>query len=106
MVDKEAVIQAVKKELQALYGDRLAKLILYGSYARGDFHEESDMDFLVVLRDEEIRFMQELDRMREPLLRISIDFGIALSNFPVTLKKLSRAETLFYQNVNQEGIIV
>lgn len=106
MVNQEAVIQAVKKELQALYGERLAKVILYGSYARGDFHEESDMDFLVVLKDEEIRMMQELDRMREAMFRISMDFGIAISNFPVTLKKLSRAETLFYQNVTQEGIIL
>ncbi|MFN0014530.1 MAG: nucleotidyltransferase domain-containing protein [Saprospiraceae bacterium] len=54
MVDKDAIAQAVKAELQRLYGDRLAKVILYGSYARGDFHEESDIDFLVVLKDVEI----------------------------------------------------
>lgn len=104
MVDKEAVIQAVKKELQALYGDRLAKLILYGSYARGDFHEESDMDFLVVLKDEEIRFMKELDRMREPMLQISMDHGIAISDHPTTLKRYQDSQFLFYKNVRREGI--
>ncbi len=47
--------QAVKSELQTLYGKRLAKLILYGSYARGDQHEGSDIDFLVVLKDDDIK---------------------------------------------------
>ena len=35
-------------------------MILYGSYARGDFNEESDIDFLVWLNDEEVRAVKEL----------------------------------------------
>ena len=45
--------QEVKQALTELYGERLDRVILYGSYARGDFHAESDVDYLVVLRDEE-----------------------------------------------------
>jgi len=55
MFNKNTLTQAVKSELQTLYGKRLAKLILYGSYARGDYHEGSDIDFLVVLKDDDIK---------------------------------------------------
>lgn len=41
MLNKSTLTQAVKTELLTLYGVRLAKLILYGSYARGDQHEGS-----------------------------------------------------------------
>jgi predicted nucleotidyltransferase len=104
MADKDAVAKAVKAELQRLYGERLAKVILYGSYARGDAHEESDMDFLVVLKDEKIKLTQELSFMCDPLLRLSLQFGIAISNFPVTQKKLLDAPTMFYQQVRKEGV--
>lgn len=35
--------------MKRYYGERLAKIVLFGSYARGDFNEESDVDYLVVL---------------------------------------------------------
>jgi predicted nucleotidyltransferase len=54
LLKKEIVSKRFKEIMQELYGERLSKIILYGSYARGDFHEESDIDFLVVLNDEEI----------------------------------------------------
>jgi uncharacterized protein len=36
--------------LRARFGDRLVELVLFGSYARGAAHEDSDVDVLVVIR--------------------------------------------------------
>lgn len=47
-------------ELRKRLGDRIQKIILYGSRARGDFREGSDFDFLVVL-DPKGRDFRELD---------------------------------------------
>ncbi|MBK6995588.1 MAG: nucleotidyltransferase domain-containing protein [Lewinellaceae bacterium] len=104
MVDKDAISKAVKEQLQLLYGDRLAKVILYGSYARGDFHEESDIDFLVVLKDEEINIGQELHYMNRPIFKISFENDVIISSHPTTLKRLENSQFLFYQNVRKEGI--
>ena len=38
--------QEVKQALTELYGDRLDRVILFGSYARGDFHAESESSLL------------------------------------------------------------
>ncbi len=104
MVDKDAIAKAVKEQLQLLYGDRLAKVILYGSYARGDFHEESDIDFLVVLKDEEIKVGKELRFMSEPLFKISFDNDVIISKHPTTLERLENSQFLFYKNIRREGI--
>ena len=104
MVDKNAIAQAVKEQLQLLYGDRLAKVILYGSYARGDFHEESDIDFLVVLKDEEIATGKELFIIGDLLFKISLDNNIIISKHPTTLERLENSQFLFYKNVRREGI--
>jgi len=106
MVDKNVIARAVKAELQRLYGDRLAKVILYGSYARGDYPEESDIDFLVVLKDEEIDVGQELRTMSHPLYKISYDNDIYISKHPTTLKRLQNSQFLFFKNIRREGIEV
>lgn len=49
-----ALTTEFKQAMEELYGERLAKVILYGSYARGDFQPESDVDFMIVLKDNEL----------------------------------------------------
>lgn len=45
--DIEPLLRALRTALEELYGDRLAKLILYGSFARGEAWEGSDVDVMV-----------------------------------------------------------
>ena len=46
-----SIFADVKQDLVAFYGDRLQKVILFGSCARGDFHDESDIEIMPLLRD-------------------------------------------------------
>jgi len=106
ILNKSKVTQAVKTELQTLYGSRLAKLILYGSYARGDQHEGSDIDFLVVLKDEDIKTGSELRYMNSALYDLELQFNTTISAHPTTLGRFNTSDYLFYQNVRREGIEV
>ena len=45
------IIKEFHEELDKIYGENLVKVILYGSYARGDFSSDSDIDLLVVLKN-------------------------------------------------------
>lgn len=44
------------RELKKLFGESLVKVILFGSYARGDYNKNSDIDIMVLVnvRPEEI----------------------------------------------------
>lgn len=47
----QQIANEFKAELYKVCGDELASLILFGSHARGDFHQDSDIDFAVVLKN-------------------------------------------------------
>ncbi|MCU0390175.1 MAG: nucleotidyltransferase domain-containing protein, partial [Thermoflexibacter sp.] len=103
---KEIVTQQFKKTMQELYGDRLAKIVLYGSYARGDFHEESDIDFLVVLNDETIEKFKEIDYMRKKINRMEDELNIFISVNPMISESFNHAKTPFLHFVRKEGVVV
>jgi hypothetical protein len=65
------IAKDVGTDLKNLYGERLRKLILFGSWARGDAHPESDIDLLVVL-DRVDSWRQERDRMDDVLWNHSV----------------------------------
>ena len=62
--DVKKLLAELKQGLVKIYGGRLKRLYLYGSYARGDQREGSDLDVLVVLNDFE-RAPIEFDRTDE-----------------------------------------
>ncbi len=71
MISKRTIQEAV--ELLKMAANPV-KIILFGSYARGDIKESSDLDFLVVEKEIKARRMETV-RLRDVLspLRIPVD---------------------------------
>lgn len=98
----DGFLPALRRRLDALYGDRLVRAVLFGSYARGEATEESDVDVLVVLGG-------EVDSWAEgkPLSEISVDlmfeFGPALS-IVVVDEALYERNWSFIQNVREDAV--
>lgn len=102
----QTLSQEVKRALTELYGERLDRVILYGSYARGDFHAESDVDYLVVLRNEEVKHGTEIRFMGTHIGELSTDYDLFISVKPVSVQKYKFSQLPFYQNVRREGIVL
>ena len=67
MFDLDNYLHDLISNCQAVFGDRLLYVGLQGSYLRGEAHEDSDIDVMVILD----RFsVQDMDRYREILKRI------------------------------------
>ena len=92
-----------KQSLRERYGERFAKLILFGSYARGDFHEESDIDFLVVLNDEKVQNGKEIFFVSDIVSRLTLRYDKLVSILPVSLYRLLGSPLPFYQTIRFEG---
>lgn len=71
MISEQTIQQAAQLLGEAA---KPAKVILFGSYARGDAQEDSDLDFLVIEQDLHDKF-HEMVRLRQVLrpLRVPVD---------------------------------
>jgi predicted nucleotidyltransferase len=50
MDSRPTILQELKRSLESFLGDQLVNMVLFGSMARGDYHDESDMDVAVIVR--------------------------------------------------------
>lgn len=101
-----ALSQEVKQAMQDLYGDRLDRVILYGSYARGDFHAESDVDYMVVLTDNDFRQSRESDTHWDLTWETWLQYGVWISIRAAFIDKYITSDLFFYHNVRREGIML
>jgi len=97
------ILSELKDRLSDLYGDRLADLILYGSQARGDAEEGSDIDVLVVLKGK-VDPCEELDRVGDAVYDISYRNDTLVTCVFVPEEKYARGEGPLVRNVRREGI--
>lgn len=100
------VANEYKASLQDLYGNELVELILFGSYARGDYHEESDLDFAVVLRNPNTRPASEIAKTSAIGSRLSLKYGLMLSSLPTSLQKKQTSMQGIYQEIRKDGIAI
>ncbi len=85
-----------------LYGPRLDRVVLYGSRARGDAVEGSDIDTLVVL-DQCDDFWAEFDRIAAIASRVSLEHDVVLSAIPVGKEKFEHGGMPVLATARREG---
>lgn len=95
-----------KEDLKVLYGNELAEVILFGSYARGDYHSESDLDFAIFFKDPNIRPSAEILKIAPISSRISLKHGVMISTLAVSSEKKQRSMQWVYQAIRTEGISI
>lgn len=80
--DAEETARAVADDLRGIYGARLRRVVLFGSRARGDADDDSDLDLAVVL-DRVGDPWAEIARMDDILWRHTLATGVVVSAMPV-----------------------
>ena len=99
-----SLLPEIEKRIRESFGERVLKIILFGSYARGDFHKESDVDIFVLINDKDlkkyrkvrVKIITEFLESYDILLSIRIIYNGIFNRYKNVLP--------FYQNVIQEGI--
>jgi predicted nucleotidyltransferase len=60
----DPILRRFRAALDNMYGDRIERVVLFGSRARGDANEDSDYDVAVFLRDMSSRIV-EMNRLAD-----------------------------------------
>ena len=101
----QIILQKVKQSLSKFYQDKLEKIILYGSQARGDATEYSDIDILVVLKSA-INPYDEIDKTSEIIADLCLEYDVVISRHFISSEKFNNQNTPFIYNVKKEGIMI
>jgi len=99
----EEVLKEFKAEVEKLYGKRLRNIILYGSWARGEATESSDIDLVITLKGDVIPG-KEIDRMIDIITEINLKHGVLLSIYPISENDYSAVNSPLLMNVRREGV--
>ncbi|MFN8256248.1 MAG: nucleotidyltransferase domain-containing protein [Bacteroidales bacterium] len=99
------VLENFKKELHKIYAGNLKQTILFGSYARGNFHSESDIDLLVVLDEMENPY-KEIDRISDIKFEFLLKYDVIITCLFSDKIKLAKKTEPVFNNIQNEGIII
>ncbi len=94
-------MRGFRTALDVAYGDRIERVVLFGSRARGDAREDSDYDVAVFLRD-----MQDFGREMRVIARLGVDFlddDAAVINALPFREGAYHKRTAFMNEVRRDG---
>lgn len=95
----------IKKHLTDIYGDKVKKVILYGSHARGEATEDSDVDILVLV-DESLNPSEVRWNLSDLLYDILLEEGELVSVIVLPERFFENYNYPFMLNVKKEGVKV
>ena len=104
------ILQEFVNKVQGALGDHLKKIILYGSYARGDYNENSDVDIMILTDFNDKELSDYRDIVSDIAFDIEFDEGFHITLSPVIKnidKYNKRIDVIpFYMNVQKEGVLI
>lgn len=104
----QSLIQQYIAEIKKIYGTHLRKVILYGSYARGDFKQNSDVDIMILLDMSDM----DLKAYSQKLSYMTYDFNL---DNDLDIKPIAKSEDHFrkwivnypfYANIDKEVVVL
>jgi predicted nucleotidyltransferase len=98
-----SILKKCNQILSDYYGDNFEGLILYGSMARGEADNFSDIDLLVLLK-KPFNYFQELRRIIELLYPVQLESENLISAKPAAKEEFESGEILLYRLAKREGI--
>jgi predicted nucleotidyltransferase len=101
--DKDYILASIRETAARIMPSN-AKVILFGSQARGDSHADSDWDVLIVLDKERLEETDH-DAYSYPLFELGWQIEAQIHPMLYTVKSWhARSASPFYKNVEDEGI--
>lgn len=106
MNEKQRILLEFSQIVKKILGETLKKIIVYGSYARGDYRENSDIDIMILTSLSNMEIEKIENKIFDVAFEFEMEYGIVIN--PVLENKEHFNYWLgalpFYDNVKKEGV--
>ncbi|MFZ6026961.1 MAG: nucleotidyltransferase domain-containing protein [Chloroflexota bacterium] len=99
----EDALRDLRAALRQVYGRKAPRVVLYGSYARGEADDTSDVDVLLLYPDR-IVVGEEIQRLGAILADLNLRYQVLISILPVSQSDWKTAQNAFWNNIRREGV--
>ena len=104
----DALLGQYVKEIGEIYGEHLKSVILYGSYARGDFHKDSDLDIMILadVAPEEISYYA--DKVYDITYDFEMEHNLEINPNVQSQQIYNQWKKVypFFMNIEKDGVFV
>ena len=111
MCDKTKLNKITSQIVEAyrdIYGSSIKNIVMYGSFARGDFDDESDIDFAAIVVGERQELQKKLEEVWDKASDIGLEHDAVVSPVVIPYEEFIeyKDKLPYYRNIDKEGIIV
>jgi uncharacterized protein len=100
----QVILSLLRTQLEQQYRERLDRVILFGSQARGEATEDSDIDVLIVL-DDQVNVSVEIQQTSEFVAQLCLEHNVLISRFFMARSRFETENTPLLRNIRREGIL-
>src|SRR5262245_15634562 len=107
--NERAGLAAFINHLHQAYGANLLRVMLFGSKARGDFNDQSDLDVLVVVRMSGDDYWQHWRRIVDMAWEVELAYSLVISSIIKNehdYKKMCKHQSILDRIVDRDGIVL
>lgn len=102
------VTTAVIQEAKRLFGDKLESVVLFGSYARGDYDKESDIDIMIIANISNDQISSLSKTLTDFSCDIDLKYDVVLSLILQDKDTYNKYKSIypFFMNIEKEGVVL
>ena len=102
------LLKKISDIYRSVYGDQLVRVVLYGSYARGDYADDSDLDVVALVHGDRKKLQDQLRIVWDQTCDLELEYEMVLSPAVIPYEEFEkyREDIPYYRNIANEGVTV
>ena len=103
----DIIVNELVEKLTSIFKDKLKKVVLFGSYARGNYTSESDIDVMILVDEDDDKLKNYEDNIVDIDVELNLRHDVLLSTILQDSNKFNKYLNIlpFYSNIEKEGVI-
>lgn len=100
------ILSKIYSEVRRIIDNGVSDIILYGSYARGDFDNESDIDIAVIVDNDRLDLKKYRKDIVSLMSSLSMEYEVVISITRIPLSDFAEYKEVlpYYRNIDSEGV--